>query len=126
MRQGSISRLAPTPALWKRCAMFIAWTTLATRIDADKLAADVVTRGLAVCAQVDGPITSHYLWRGRPERTEEYRLSLKCLPTKVTALEAHVLANHPYEVPEWVVIRAEQVGEKYLSWANAGPTNLPL
>jgi periplasmic divalent cation tolerance protein len=106
--------------------MFIAWTTLATRADAEKLAAEVVALGLAVCAQVDGPISSHYLWQGRPERAEEYRLSLKCLPAKVESLETHVLANHPYEVPEWVVVRADLVGEKYLSWANPGPTNLPL
>ncbi len=106
--------------------MFIAWTTLTTRIDAEKLAADIVARGLAVCAQIDGPITSHYLWQGRPEHTEEHRLVLKCLPSNIAALEIHVLAHHPYEVPEWVVVRAEHVGEKYLSWAKAGPTNLPL
>ena len=33
---------------------------------------------------------------------------------------------HPYEVPEWIVVRAGEVGEKYLSWAGALPTNPPL
>ena len=106
--------------------MFIAWTTLATRADAEKLAAEVVGLGLAACVQVEGPVISHYLWQGRPERTEEFRLCLKCLPDKLSALEAHVLGHHPYAVPEWVVVRAENVGEKYLSWARANPTNLPL
>lgn len=106
--------------------MFIAWTTLGTRAEAEKLAADVVALGLAVCVQVDGPIVSHYVWQGRPERMEEFRLCLKCLPDKLSAVESHVLSHHPYETPEWLVVRAESVGEKYLSWAKASGTKLPL
>jgi periplasmic divalent cation tolerance protein len=106
--------------------MFIAWTTLATRADADKLATEVVALGLAACVQVDGPVVSHYLWKSQPERTEEYRLCLKCLPDKLSDLETYVLAHHPYDTPEWIAVQADRVGEKYLSWAGANPTNLPL
>lgn len=106
--------------------MFIAWTTLATRADAEKLAAEVVSLGLAVCVQVEGPIVSFYTWQGRPERSEEFRLCLKCLPDKLSALETHVLDHHPYDTPEWIVVRADRVGEKYLSWAGVNPTKLPL
>jgi periplasmic divalent cation tolerance protein len=110
----------------ERCGMFIAWTTLATRADADRLAAEVVALGLAACAQVEGPIISHYLWQGKTERTEEFRLCLKCLPDKLAALEIHVLSHHPYATPEWLVVRAERVGEKYLSWAGSNATKSPL
>jgi periplasmic divalent cation tolerance protein len=106
--------------------MFIAWTTLATQTDAEKLAADAVELGFAVCVQVEGPIISHYRWQGRPERTEEFRLCLKCLPDKLSALETHVLTHHPYDTPEWIVVGAEHVGEKYLSWARSNPNNSPL
>ena len=106
--------------------MFIAWTTVATRADADRIAAGAVARNLAVCVQIDGPIISHYRWNGEPERTEEFRLSFKCLPAQVAALQQHVLAGHPYDTPEWLVVRAEQVGEKYLSWAEANSTTPPL
>ena len=106
--------------------MFIAWTTVATRADADKLAAEVVRLGLAACVQVDGPLTSLYRWEGRLERAEEFRLCLKCLPDNISGLERHVLSHHPYEVPEWLVVRAEHVPEKYLSWARSNSTNLPL
>lgn len=106
--------------------MYIAWTTLATRADAEKLASETVTLGLCACAQVEGPIISHYLWQGWPERTEEFRICFKCLPDRLAALEAHVVMHHTYAVPEWVVVRAEHVGEKYLSWAGATGTKLPL
>lgn len=106
--------------------MLLAWTTVAQRSDADRLAADAIAHRLAVCVQIDGPITSHYRWQGQPEQSAEYRLTFKLLDHQLAALEAHVLARHPYDTPEWIVVRAEHVGEKYLSWAGANSTNPPL
>lgn len=106
--------------------MLLAWTTVATRADADRLAAAAVERGLAACVQVDGPVVSHYRWEGKTLRDEEFRLCFKLLPAHAAALEAHVLAHHPYDTPEWLVVRAERVGEKYLSWAEAGSSTRPL
>jgi periplasmic divalent cation tolerance protein len=106
--------------------MLIAWTTIASRPEAETLAAGIIARNLATCVQIDGPIVSHYRWRGQTERAEEYRLCFKFLPAQLLALQAHVLRHHPYDTPEWVVVRAEHVGEKYLSWAQANSSHLPL
>jgi len=106
--------------------VFIAWTTVALRADADRLAADALARHLAVCVQIEGPVMSHYRWQGQVEKAEEFRLTFKCIPTQLPALEAHVLAHHPYDTPEWLAVRADQVGEKYLSWAEANSSNPPL
>ncbi len=106
--------------------MFIGWTTVARREHAEQLARDVISRGLAACVQVDGPVASHYRWEGRIERAEEFRLMFKCTAAQLSALEAHVLANHPYATPEWIAVNAERVGEKYLSWAEANSTTPPL
>lgn len=99
--------------------MRIAWTTVAQRVDAERLAAAAVERRLAACVQVEGPILSHYHWEGRPHREEEFRLCLKFLPAQETALRDWLLASHPYDTPEWIVVEAASVGEKYLSWATA-------
>lgn len=106
--------------------MFVAWTTVAQRADAERLAADAVSRGLAVCAQIEGPIVSVYHWEGRLERAEEFRLMFKCTRSRLAQLEARILGQHPYAIPEWIVVRAEHVGEKYLSWAEANSTTPPL
>lgn len=106
--------------------MLIAWTTVAGREEAERIAADVVLRSLAVCVQIDGAIVSHYRWHGREERAEEFRLSFKLLETHAAALEQRVLALHSYATPEWLVVRAEHVGEKYLSWAKANSSTPPL
>ena len=106
--------------------MLLAWTTVASRADADRIAAETIARNLAVCVQIDGPITSHYRWEGRDARDQEYRLCFKVLASHAEALEQHVLAQHPYDTPEWVVVEARHVGEKYLSWARANSTTPPL
>lgn len=107
------------------CGVFIAWTTVADRAAADRIAEAIVTGGLAVCVQVEGPITSHYRWESKQVREEEFRLCFKVLEPLLPALEAKVLALHPYATPEWVVVRAERVGEKYLSWARTNSSTPP-
>ncbi|HVS52743.1 MAG TPA: divalent-cation tolerance protein CutA [Opitutaceae bacterium] len=106
--------------------MLLAWTTVAQREDAERIAATTVARNLALCVQIDGPIVSLYRWHGREERGEEFRLCFKVFESHAAALEAHVLAQHPYDTPEWIVVRAERVGEKYLSWAKANSSTPPL
>lgn len=106
--------------------MFLAWTTVGTSDDADRLAADVIASGSAVCVQIDGPVVSHFRWEGKHERVEEFRLCFKCLPEGLPALEKQVLEAHPYDIPEWIVVRADQVGEKYLSWAERTVHSPPL
>jgi periplasmic divalent cation tolerance protein len=104
--------------------MIIAWTTVAHREEADRLAAGAVASGLAACVQIEGPVHSHYRWQGKVEHAEEYRLMFKCLPEQLAALERQVTSSHSYDTPEWIAVRAEHVAEKYLSWARAN-SNTP-
>ena len=104
----------------------LAWTTVATREDAERLAISCVSARLVACAQIDGPITSVYRWEDLVEQCTEYRLTLKCLPANIGALETHVLADHPYATPEWIVCEASQVSEKYLSWARTNAQSRPF
>ncbi|HOG93584.1 MAG TPA: divalent-cation tolerance protein CutA [Opitutaceae bacterium] len=124
--KGEFPGLPARAGVRERGSMLIAWTTLPSVEAANQLAADVVAQGLAACVQVDGPVTSHYRWEGKVEQTEEFRLCFKFLDSQQAALEAHVRSAHSYDTPEWIVVRAEHVGEKYLSWAQAVSTSSPL
>jgi periplasmic divalent cation tolerance protein len=99
--------------------MFVAWTTVATKAEADTLGREAVELGLAACVQVDGPIESFYRWDGRVEKTAEFRLCFKGVPARLGDLESFVSAKHTYAVPEWIVVRVDGVSQKYLSWAEA-------
>lgn len=106
--------------------MLIGWTTVETREQAETLASGLVAERLAACVQIEGPVRSHYRWQGRAEASDEYRLMIKFTPLRQVELEAWLFARHPYETPEWVVVRAEHVAEKYLSWVHANCTSVPL
>ncbi|MFO1446795.1 MAG: divalent cation tolerance protein CutA [Opitutaceae bacterium] len=101
-------------------ALSVAWTTVSTREAAEQLARPLVESGLIACAQIDGPITSIYRWNGKLEESQEFRLTLKFPADRLTAVERWVHQHHPYDTPEWIVVQADAVSEKYLSWAGAG------
>jgi periplasmic divalent cation tolerance protein len=105
--------------------VLIAWTTIGSAAEAEKLAAETIARGLAACVETTG-LVSHYRWQGRQERTEEVRLTFKFLEGQLAALEHFVLESHPYETPQWIVLKADHVSEKYLSWARPEATKSDL
>jgi periplasmic divalent cation tolerance protein len=117
----------PEPG-WASCrpTMFIAWTTVSTSSEAGLLADACIAQNLAVCAQVEGPIQSHYVWQGRKNVAQEWRITFKFLPEQSAALETWVHSTHPYETPQWIVVEADRVGEKYLSWARATRNSVNL
>ena len=106
--------------------MLIGWTTVETREQAESLAKGLVEARLAACVQIDGPIQSIYRWQNQVERAAEFRLTVKFLSHRHLELETWLLSRHPYQNPEWLVIRADHVAEKYLSWAQANSTPPPL
>ncbi len=85
---------------------------------AQAFARELVTRRLAACVQLV-PLTALYRWRGRVERARELRLEIKTTAARLAALERHVRATHPYEVPEFVVLDPARVGASYLDWLRA-------
>ena len=94
----------------------IGWTTLPSREEADQLAAGAVEAGLAACAQVDGPIRSHFTWEGRTQAEEEWRVTLKHASGRADALQAWILARHPHAVAQWVAVEATAVAPAYRAW----------
>ena len=106
--------------------MLIGWTTVETDSQARTLAEGLIGQRLAACVQIDGPLTSVYRWESRVETATEYRLTIKFLSTRHLEVESYLHNHHPYTTPQWIVIRAEHVAEKYLSWAQANSSSLPL
>ena len=96
--------------------MNIGWTTISTYEDAEKIAKGSVEQKLAACAQIGGPISSFYTWKEQVENEQEYRITFKFLAKNGERLEAWIKEHHPYDVPQWVTVRAEHVLPAYLSW----------
>ena len=98
-------------------SLFIGWTAVDSETAAESLAYGMVEQGLAVCVQIDNAVQSIYKWKGAVQSEREWRLMIKFTAAQSDRLSAYVEANHPYDVPEWIVVRADGVSPDYLQWA---------
>jgi periplasmic divalent cation tolerance protein len=73
---------------------------------------------LIACANLIPRIESHYRWRGKLESGTEVLLVLKTQKSKLAALEKQVLAQHPYDTPEFLVLPLDAGNQRYLDWLN--------
>lgn len=97
----------------------IGLTTCDNEDVADRIALELVERGLAACVKIDPNVRSVYRYKGEVHDQPEIRLMVKFAARNAVAIESFIKANHPYEIPEWIVIRPESVCQKYLDWATA-------
>jgi len=91
-------------------------TTAATKADAQAIATAVVTKRLAACAQVMGPITSTYWWQGKIETADEWLCVMKSRQDLYEELEQTIRQAHPYEVPEILAFPVVLGSQDYLEW----------
>jgi periplasmic divalent cation tolerance protein len=90
-------------------------TTCPTQEEADRIAGLLIGQRLAACVQMMG-ITSCYLWKGEVNRDSELLLIIKARASHYGEIEACILRNHSYEVPEVVMVPIEKGFAAYLGW----------
>ena len=83
---------------------------------ARKLARAALEKKLVACANLIPKIESHYWWKGKIERGSEVLMILKTTGAKLGALEKFIVAKHPYDTPEFIVLRINRGNKKYLDW----------
>jgi len=83
---------------------------------ARKLARAALAANLVACANLVPKIESHYWWRGKIESGAEVLLLLKTSKSKLVKLEKLILAGHPYDTPEFLVIPLAAGTGRYLRW----------
>lgn len=80
------------------------------------LAKAALQKRLIACANLIPKIESHYWWQGKIESGAEILLILKTTKSKLAALEKLILAKHPYDTPEFLVLSLSAGNKKYLNW----------
>lgn len=94
----------------------IVLTTLGADADASAFARTLIEERLAACVSALPPMTSVYRWKGSIEEARERQVVIKTSSSRLDALEARFRTLHPYEVPEFVVIRPDDVSDLYRQW----------
>ena len=83
---------------------------------ARKLAQAALQARLIACANILPRIESHYWWQGKIEAGTEALMLMKTTAGRLAALEKLVLARHPYDTPEFIVLPVSRGSKRYLDW----------
>ncbi|UCF69149.1 MAG: divalent-cation tolerance protein CutA [Acidobacteriota bacterium] len=81
-----------------------------------KIARLLVERRLAACVNIVPGLTSIYRWQGEIQDDAEVLLVIKARRVMFDELAAVIAAEHPYEVPEVLALKAVECHEPYAEW----------
>ena len=93
----------------------IVTNAVSSQEEAEKIASVLVSQELAACVQMM-PIQSCYLWKGKMINEAEVLLLIKTRGDLYQEVEAAILKNHSYEIPEIIQIPIEKGLDRYLNW----------
>jgi periplasmic divalent cation tolerance protein len=97
-------------------AAILVLTSLPDHEGALALARSLVAGHLAACVNVGAPVESMYHWRGEIETAREVPVVIKTRQALYSAVEAAVVAAHPYELPEIIAVPVIHGLAGYLDW----------
>ena len=91
-------------------------STVGSAEDAERIAGALVARRLAACVNVVPGVRSIYRWKGRVETDDERLLVIKTRRDRFEAVREALVALHPYDLPEAIVLPIEAGHAPYLAW----------
>ena len=100
-------------------SLIIISTTFERKEDGEKIAEMLLAEKLIGCAQLSGPVQSHYRWEGKTETAVEYLLQLKTLESKYGPVEKRIRELHPYDLPEIIAVPVSYCSDEYRNWVAA-------
>jgi len=80
------------------------------------LAKAILSVRLAACVNLLPKIESHYWWEGKIEHGTEILMLIKTRKDRLKKLEKEIVARHPYDTPEFLVLPIADGNQRYLDW----------
>jgi len=93
----------------------VALTTCPMKIS-EELARTLVKKQACACVNIIPKVTSIYNWKDEIVEDNESLLIMKTEARLVETLWEAVKREHPYEVPEYVILPIEWGSQDYLAW----------
>ncbi len=97
----------------------IALTTVGSESDASRLARVLVEEQLAACVTIMPEVRSFYKWKNQLCEDVEWLLLIKTLKECKEPLDVFFQKNHPYELPELILVPVTEGKQEYLRWIDA-------
>ncbi len=97
-------------------------TTLPSDVNASAIATALVKQRLAACVNILGDMRSVYRWNDTIEVEHERQLIIKTTAESLPQLWEHLRDEHPYEIPEFLVLPVIDGSGAYLNWVKESTT----
>ncbi|WP_028448498.1 divalent-cation tolerance protein CutA [Chitinibacter tainanensis] len=94
----------------------VVWCNCPDEASATTLAQGLLAGRLAACVNLLPSVKSIYHWHDGVETSLEVPLMIKTTRAAYPALEAWLLAHHPYEIPEIIALPIVAGSASYLAW----------
>lgn len=93
--------------------------TVPSQEEAEKIVNALLERRLIACANVFGPVSSSFWWRGKIDRAEEYLVFMKTEDRLFERVSEVVKRLHSYGVPEIIALPIVKRFTPYLEWISS-------
>ncbi len=90
--------------------------TTSSKQEAEKISQNLLEAKLIACANIVGPVASHFHWGGKVEQAEEFLVLMKSRRDLFDQLAEAVTKLHSYEVPEILALSIVAGSKAYLDW----------
>ena len=90
--------------------------TTSSKSEAEKITQSLLEAKLIACANIVGPVLSHFRWSGKINKAEEYLILMKSRRGLFEQLSEVVRSSHSYEVPEIIALPIINGSKPYLGW----------
>ena len=90
-------------------------TSFAKKTQAVAFAKKLISDKLAACAMTLPGATSVFRWKGKAQTTTEALLLIKTSHLRLGALEKFFKRQHPYELPQYLVL-SPTASKKFGAW----------
>ena len=75
----------------------------------------IVNKKICACINLT-KVRSLYYWEERLENQEEFMALFKTTKASAAKLKSEIKKMHPYDVPEIIELKMDNVSKSYLSW----------
>ena len=97
-------------------AVVVAFSTFPSAEVAAEVARALVGEQLAACVNLVPNVRSIYRWQGAIEDATETLAVIKTTEDRLAAMQARLVALHPYDVPEVIALPIAGGHAAYLAW----------
>jgi len=94
--------------------------------DAEPLAKMLLEERVCACVNIISGVKSLFWWKGKMDEAQESILIIKTKETLFAKLRTLIKNNHPYETPEIIGFKIDNINQEYLDWLNKEANALPF